>query len=329
MASFRKRGDNWQVQIRREDHPPLSKSFKLKSDAERWVRTIESAIDRGELVSASNTSSTIITLADLMIRYRDQITSRKRGAEVETIRINKFLRHSLCSTKLKHISPPLVAQYRDERLQVVSGETVRRDLSILSHAFSVAMREWGLPIIVNPVTRIDKPKSAKGRDYRVTKDALNKLLIGCSKGRNKELQFVISLAMHTAMRRGELLSMRWEHIDFNQETLSIPKAKNGYSRVIPLCCEALSILITLGPKEGGYIFTMSANALRLSWERLRKRVDLQELHFHDLRHEAISRFFEMGLSLPEVALISGHREPRMLMRYTHLRAEDIVKKLSG
>ncbi|MDA0341679.1 MAG: tyrosine-type recombinase/integrase [Proteobacteria bacterium] len=74
---------------------------------------------------------------------------------------------------------------------------------------------------------------------------------------------------------------------------------------------------------------MSPNAVRLSWGRLTHRAGIEDLHFHDLRHEAISRFFEMGLSVPEVALISGHRDPRMLFRYTHLRAEDVARKLVG
>jgi len=75
-------------------------------------------------------------------------------------------------------------------------------------------------------------------------------------------------------------------------------------------------------------FPVNANAFRLAWERLRKRADLCDLRFHDLRHEAISRFFEMGLSIPEVAVISGHKDARMLFRYTHLRAEDLVKKIN-
>ncbi|OUR77838.1 integrase [Alphaproteobacteria bacterium 46_93_T64] len=329
MAAYRRRGNNWQVQIRREDHPPLSKSFKLKSDGERWARTIESAIDRGELIQASGTISTLTTLADLMVRYRDNVTPKKRGAEVETLRINKFLQHPLCSTKLKHITPPLIAQYRDDRLKTVSGETVRRDLTIISHAFNVAIREWGVSILINPVTRIEKPKPAKGRDRRITEDELQALLEGCTKSRITYLAPVIRLAVHTGMRRGELLAMRWEHLDLEDNVLLIPQTKNGHPREIPLSEDAVRVLRELDPQEGGEVFGVAANALRLSWERLRNRVGLSDLRFHDLRHEAISRFFELGLSLPEVALISGHREPRMLMRYTHLKARTVAQKLNA
>ncbi len=328
MASYRKRKDNWQVQIRRQDHPPLSKSFKLKSDGERWARTIESAIDRGELVASSEPTNTIKTLGDLMTRYRDRVTPQKRGKDTEALRINKFLSHPLCKINVKSITPPLIAQYRDERLKKVKGDTVRRDLTILSHAFNIAIREWGIPLVINPVSRVDRPKPSKGRDRRVSEDEVQVLLKECDNSRNTELPYAIRLAVQTGMRRGELLAMRWENIDLDQQILLIPETKNGYSRQIPLSTEAVRTFQLLQPNEVGFVFTVSANALRLAWNRLRKRVGLNELHFHDLRHEAISRFFELGLSLPEVALISGHREPRMLMRYTHLKAENIVLKLS-
>lgn len=327
MASFRKRGINWQVQIRREDHPPLSKSFKLKSDAGKWARTIEAAIDKGELVSASGVVSCLKTLEDLMIRYRDHIAIKKRGSDIEIVRINKLLKHRISKTDIKNITPPIIAQYRDQRLKIVTGETVRRELTILSHAFNIAIREWGVSLVINPVSRIEKPKPAKGRERRVSKEELEALLSRCSLSNNDYLSSAIRLALHTGMRRGELLSMRWEHLDLTNNVLSIPETKTGYSRTIPIGKAAKAVLSEMEKQEEGKIFGITPNALRLSWERLRKRAGLEDIRFHDLRHEAISRFFEMGLSLPEVALISGHREPRMLMRYTHLRAEDVAKKL--
>ncbi|WP_025897483.1 integrase [Sneathiella glossodoripedis] len=328
MATYRKRGSNWQVQIRREDHPPLSKTFRLRADGERWARSIESAIDRGELIPSSGSSTSLRSFGDLMTRYKELVTSKKRGKSIEEIRITKILQHSLCQVSIKSITPSLIAQYRDQRLKTVKGETVRRELVILSHAFNVAIREWGVPILVNPVSSIDKPKPAHGRNRRVSQEELNTLLEEGKNSRNTELLFAIQLAVHTGMRRGELLLTRWEHIDLDNSLLHIVRTKNGIPREIPLTNNAKAILLEMGPLSSGLVFNTSANALRLSWERLRKRAGLEDLRFHDLRHEAISRFFEMGLSLPEVALISGHREPRMLMRYTHLRAGDIVNKLN-
>lgn len=130
------------------------------------------------------------------------------------------------------------------------------------------------------------------------------------------------------MRRGEIVAMRWEDIDFETQTLHIPITKTGDSRDIPLSDKAVEIIRDL-PSDNPRVFPISANVLHLAWERLKRRVGIDDLHFHDLRHEAISRFFERGLSMPEVALISGHRDGRMLFRYTHLRAEDVGARLNA
>ena len=134
------------------------------------------------------------------------------------------------------------------------------------------------------------------------------------------LRNIIELALETAMRRGEILNIKQEHI--KGQTLLIPVTKNGHPRTIPLTKRALYIL-----ENTQLPFPMSANAVRLAWDRLKKKGNIKDLHFHDCRHEAISRFFEKGLSIPEVTLISGHKDVRMLFRYTHLKAEDILRKL--
>jgi integrase len=132
------------------------------------------------------------------------------------------------------------------------------------------------------------------------------------------------------MRRGEILNMRWRDLSVETRTLHIPVTKNGRARTVPLSSGALEILRTLrntrGPESEG-ILPITQDAAKMGWKRLVKRAGLLDLRFHDLRHEAISRFFEKGLSVPEVALISGHRDPRMLFRYTHPRPEDVAAKL--
>ena len=134
------------------------------------------------------------------------------------------------------------------------------------------------------------------------------------------------LALATGMRRGELLSIEDNQINLERRSLLIRQTKNGSSRTIPLTWEAIRILEQL-PRSRGRLFPMTGNAFRLAWEHLRERAALGDLHFHDLRHEAISRFFELGLNPPEVALISGHRDMRQLFRYTHPLRERIIDKM--
>jgi integrase len=128
------------------------------------------------------------------------------------------------------------------------------------------------------------------------------------------------------MRRGEILAVRNDHFNQERRTLLIPESKNGRARTIPLSIPAIELLRTHLRTEGR-LFPITANAFRLAWERVKRRAGIDDLHFHDLRHEAISRFFERGLSVPEVALISGHRDLRMLLRYTHPMAQGILQKL--
>ena len=143
---------------------------------------------------------------------------------------------------------------------------------------------------------------------------------------------VILFALATGMRRGEILHAEWKHISWKESVLAIPITKNGHPRTIPLSRRALRILSDLSTTRSEsetLVFPISANAVRLSWQRLKQKAGLNDLRFHDMRHEAVSRFFEAGLSLPEVALISGHRDPKMLMRYTHLDPSKIALKLNS
>jgi integrase len=144
------------------------------------------------------------------------------------------------------------------------------------------------------------------------------------------LKPLIILALETSMRRGELLGLRWEHIDFERRVAHLPLTKNGDSRDVPLSLRAtgaLQSLISATRRHPDRVFPMTGNAVRLAFERLRERVGMNDFHFHDLRHEAVSRLFEKGLNVVEVSTISGHKELRMLQRYTHLRAADLVARL--
>jgi integrase len=325
MASFRKRGSSWHVQIRQSGQPSLTRSFMKKSDAIAWARQAESEIDRRGL-HPSRDNLECITVGELLCRYRDEIVVHKRGSVQECSLIQSLLKRKMAAYSLAHATPDIFRQFRDDRLQEVSGSTVRRHLAVLQHAYNVAIREWGFPVYENPVAAITKPALGNPRDRRLEEGELELLLNGCAKSRVWWISPIILFAIETGMRRGEIVNGRWDDVDFDTRIFHIPITKNGQPRTIPLSTRAIDLLQDI-PNGGKRIFPITGNAVRLAWQRLKGRVGIVDLHFHDLRHEAISRFFEMGLSIPEVALISGHRDPRMLFRYTHLRAEDVGKKL--
>ena len=328
MATLRRRGKRWQVQVRRKGRARVSRSFQSKSEALLWAREQEFEADKGQPQVHKTLRG--ITVADIVTRYRDEVVPRKRGADRETLTLNAFLRHPLARVVLSDVTAGMVSAYCAERLRRVKAATLNRELDILRHAFTTARREWDVPLTHNVFAAVTRPKGAASRDRRLHLGERERLLSARSRCRNPHVRYLVQLALETAMRRGEILNMRWCDVSVEMRTLHIPVTKNGHARTVPLSSGALAILRTLsdsGNSGSDRIVPITQNAAKMSWKRLVKRAGLVNLRFHDLRHEAISRLFERGLTVPEVALISGHRDPRMLFRYTHPRAEDIAAKL--
>jgi len=327
VATFRKRSGSWQVQVRLKNAEPQSRSFSTRAEAVAWARDIEARAVRLEALPDFRLLRTT-TFGALMKRYLETVTPKKRGAYQEGHRLRKLMQHPISATSMSKLNAAALAAYRDERLMLVQGPTVRRELVILRHILETARNEWSLPLSSNPVSNIAIPAPSKARQRRVERYELHTVLEACDNSRSSFLGPIVRLALETAMRRGELLAMQWRDVDWKKQTLRIPITKTEVARVIPLSPGAMAILKRLRTHQSiGKVFSASPNAVRLAWERAMRRVGISDLHFHDLRHEAISRCFELGLSVPEVALISGHKDPRTLFGYTHLRAEDIGEKL--
>ncbi|MDP6643301.1 MAG: tyrosine-type recombinase/integrase, partial [Rhodospirillales bacterium] len=293
MATIRKRGKAWQVQIRLAGCPPVTRTFKRKPLADAWARQQEAEIDRNGLVF--NEPNNNITVGELLIRYRDEVLPSKRGQDRECYVIRIFQRHKLSQYSLKHITPDIIREYRDERLTQVKPSTVHRQLGILQHAFAVAIREWGYPLSENPVAAISKPALNNARNRRLQEGELDRLIEGCGGSRVWWLKPSIILAIETGMRRGELLNIHRQDVDLEVRTLHIPITKNGHARTIPLtetACEVLRSSLS----DNDRIFPPSANAFRLAWERLKRRVGIEDLRFHDLRHEWVADCYSDSFS---------------------------------
>lgn len=327
MATITKRGGGWFAQVRRKGNAAHYKTFQRKADAAAWARQQEGSMDSGAMRGQLGLRGT--TLRAVIGRYLVEITPTKRIEETERLRLGKLQRDPLCDLDLASLSPLAIAVYRDRRLTLAKPGTVRRELSLLHHLLDVARREWGYPLLQNPVGLVKPPSVNNARDRRLRPGELGKLEEALLKSRTDTLGPIVRFAIETALRRAEILSLRWDYVDFNGRTAHVPWSKTGKARTIPLTDGALAILReTLSTVSGeARVFPATAVALRLAWERLRRRAGLLDLRFHDLRHEAISRFCELGLSMPEVALISGHRDYRMLARYTHLRPTELALKL--
>lgn len=314
MATIRKKNGLWQVQIRRKGYRTLSRSFTYKDWALRWAKETERELELGTVPAAISDLKRII-FGDLLSRYLEEITPTKRGAESERYRLSRFLRHSISSLSLDRLTPQVLAAYRDERLREVCGASVRREMTILHHCLEIARREWGIPLSQNPVEGLRLPPHSPSRVRRLAPGELERLL-SAAETKVWYLAPIIRFALATGMRRGEILSLKWSDIDLERRLAFLRLTKNGQSRVVPLAPDAISVLRHI-PKNEDQVFPVSPNAVRLSWERLCRLTGMEDLHFHDLRHEAISGLFESGIILPEIAQISGHRDIRSLLRYAH------------
>src|SRR5262249_39634672 len=161
------------------------------------------------------------------------------------------------------LTPTEVAKYRDDRLAVVTGATVRRELAIVRHCLQIARKEWGFVLPSNPVDQVKLPAPNNPRERRAGVDELERLLAACETRGQRWLASVIELAVETGMRRSELLSMRWDDVDLERRTVLLRHTKNGRPRTVPLSPRSIDIVGSI-PRCGDTVFTVSANALRLA-----------------------------------------------------------------
>lgn len=268
--------------------------------------------------------------------YVATISIQKRGYKAETYRIRP-LSEKLGHLTLSEIKPMHVAAYRDERLitphpknpeETLGTSTVRLELMLLSNVYSIAITEWGMDELSNPVLKIKKPKPAPGRTRRLTTVEEKKLLRAAIRHSNREFYALVVIALESAMRQGELLSMRWENVYWSKRTVLLPTTKNGDIREVPLSRKAYAILSEhLTPQREGKIFSYTANGFKSSWRVFIQSIEIDDFHFHDLRRCAISSLLERGLNTMEVSAISGHKSMAMLKRYSNLNAYKLVEKL--
>jgi integrase len=269
-----------------------------------------------------------LTLGDLVRRYLATVTPNKKSRVAETYVLEAFLRRPLCTKRLSDLGQVDFARYRDQRLAEIESSSLRRELNPIQNMFEIARDEWGIPLRVNPLRGMRLKATDNKRERRLKEGEFERLAEAVGKLRNPHVSRVVLFALETAMRRGEILALCWDQVDLDRACVTVLEAKNGYSRTIPLTPKALALLRAIEGRQGR-VFPITANALKLAWVRTAKVAGLEDLHFHDLRHEAISRLFELGLSVPEVSLISGHRDMRMLMRYAHGELARIQQKLAS
>ena len=326
--SYDREGEHigWQVAVRKKGFPPQYKTFRTRKESEAWASVTESEMVRGVWRDRSEAEST--TLKECLSRYAQEVIPTKKG---DGRRELGFLRQWQARPIAKRFMASIDGQdvsatIREMEEEGKGGNTIRLHLALLAHLFEVARKEWRMASLTNPVELVRKPKLPQGRDRRLVGDEEARLLAACQ-SINQELASIVRFAVETAMRQGEIMGMTWAMVDIKRRVVRLPDTKNGTVRDVPLSSVADQVLTAQPRRIDGKVWTYTQDGMRASWRRALTHAAITGLTFHDLRHEATTRLFEKGFNPMEVSAITGHKTLQMLKRYTHLRAEDLAKRM--
>ncbi|NGX51765.1 MAG: Tyrosine recombinase XerC [Candidatus Anoxychlamydiales bacterium] len=336
MANIQKRETksgkiHFRVQISLKGYPKQTATFRNKTLARKWAEQTEAAIREGRHFKTAEAKKH--TLNELINRYITQVIPRKKDWKKQKSQLT-WWKKQLGDYLLSDITPALIAEQRDLLLEGTtnrgnkrSNSTVVRYLAALSHAFSIAMKEWGW-IEDNPLRKVLKPKESRGRIRFLEKVERANLLEACKNSSNSYLYLIVVLALSTGMRYSEIINLTWADVDLIKSRITLHDTKNGEIRVVPITGLALNLLkdfekirnissILLFPRQKGQNLQKPIN-LRTSWKKAVKEAEIKDFRFHDLRHCCASYLVMNGASSGEIAEVLGHKTLSMVKRYAHL-----------
>jgi len=350
MATIRKLRGKHQAIIRRSGFPQQSKVFLTKKLAQEWVRDIEGKMDRGLFMDQANAKTT--TFDDLIEIFLEEVTSKKRKEkpiEVDTYTLRRIQREErdLCSLTIDKLKPRHFKAYRDKRLNMLSpykrredgqlcnmsDSGVRRELTLLSSVIQHKFIELGIPYNPAESAYVKRPVVNDERNVKLSDEEKQQLIEACYKVRNNLIGPFLEVGFGTGARRGEILSMLWSDVDVQKGTALLRDVKNTrnpnkiINRNIGLSVRAREVIARL-PQEDDRVFPMTANAFKLSFARIRKKIGMSYFHFHDTRHDFVSRMVEAGWPITLIMAQVGHTSTRSLQRYMTIQPSHLAEELA-
>lgn len=346
MASIQKRKNangstSYKVQIRLKGYAPETATFERKTDANQWAQKTEAEMRAGRYFGASK-RHTFRDLAEeyyehskdkVKLNYWISVFGNDTLDSITPIRIGKQ-RDKLLSEYTQNYSTPATGDpIKDAKREKAkrSGATVNRYLASLSSCLTYGVKtlQW---IERNPCEKIKKPKESKGRVRFLTDQERISLLKACEP--HNDLYLAVVLALSTGARQAEVMTLKFSQIDFNRKIITLNSTKNGDTRSIPLVGNSFNLLqerAKVRSISDDRVFPPTRFAkkakflnLRQPWEKALKAADINDFHWHDLRHTAASYMAMSGVSLVEISKILGHRTMQMVSRYSHLSEGHIV-----
>jgi integrase len=337
----------YRVKVRLKGFPPQTSTHARLTDAKRWAQNTESAIREGR--HFKTTEAKKHTLAELIDRYIRDVLPQKKKSEAKQKAQLLWWKEQLGSYSLAEVTPALIAEKRDEFFRGItyrgtqrSPATVVRYLSALSHAFTIAVKEWGW-MEDSPMRKVSKLKESRGRVRFLDEEEKERLLSACKEVPNPHLFPVVLIAISTGMRYGEIINLTWADVDLSRKRIILEQTKNGERRAVPIAGQTIELLTQLEKNrriDTNLLFpklrseapseffqkhhlervqkVQKPTQLRSSWTIALKKAEIKDFRFHDLRHCAASYFAMSGASLAEIAEILGHKTLAMVKRYAHL-----------
>lgn len=313
MASYRRKGSNYEFRVC-INGVKRSKSFASIKEGKIWAKLEEVSL-LGQRQAPRSQYPTIRELGQL---YSQHVLPTLKGAAQERSRLRLLQNESFVDVPCHLITPTDIRHYI-ERLRSVgnSNSTIRLKLCLLSSLYRLARQELSIDI-QSPTSAIKKPTSNPGRLRRLSANEESSLLRSASLCTNQNILPVIAFALETGLRRNELLTLDWSAYQSDHGLIEIKNTKNGYPRWIPLTQVAKDILEEQRRHKHPRPFPINATTLENAWEHILKRAGIENLRFHDLRHEALSRWaHKLKGDVFKLSMISGHRTLQMAQRYVH------------
>lgn len=327
MATYRKtKAGKWRCDVKR-NAVRRSRTFKSKNEAMLWGIEQEKLFEDadGDYIPG-------YTLADCFERYGKEVSPKKAGERWETVRLRKLARNAYLGPIVAHdLRKADIERWIEESLREVSPATVNRELNLIQSVVKKSVDWKWIPVY--PLTGIERPKKTPPRRRRISQPEIDAICSALDvdqanivvERRIHQVAVIFLFAIESACRLSEVCGLTWDNVYLSKRYVHLPKSKNGDSRDVPLTRRACELLASAGTDQGE-VFTVGGGTASTFFTRYCKKAGVTNLHFHDARHEAITRLAKT-FSMLELARIVGHRDPRSLMIYYEPTAEELASKL--
>lgn len=309
----------------------ISRTFKYRSDAQKWARKMEAELDQD--ASGLTTPAQKHTLAACITRYRaERMPELRPGTrEIYDIHLRYWAKH-LGHLRLSDLRPDAIAQHRDSLSEGRKPAGVNRMLAALAAVLARAVKHWHW-LETNPVHRVAKLTENNARTRFLTETELARLLAVCRESNSPDLHLAVVLAVTTGCRKSELMTLRWSQVDLGAGLIRLERTKNGDRRTLAIPQQVIPLLeqrkaaqqqdTVVELHADGLLFPSRTSRtspvdLRSAWQKAVQRAGLGDFHWHDLRHSTASFLAADGASLREIGEVLGHRSVEATRRYSHL-----------